>query len=496
MQALDFVTAPNLALVVLALAVIGYIIGRVRAVAASKGDPSSLHSRPGYHAAFVFIWTGLPALVVLAAWVVLQPFYVEPKGYEVFPKSVMESTTQPADLKMDVVKSIAKALEDFSPEQREKLVLGFRDIESALDRAGVAVAEIDQSYMPRAAQVIFETRQSLKPIMAAVVLGLAVIGFIFSIAVVSRRMRARNRVETAVRGMLIIASSIAILTTFGIVFALIFDTIRFFSVVPFQDFLFGLTWDPTFQGADEEGHSVDSRGFGFVPLIFGTVYISFIALLVAVPIGLFSAIYMAEFATPRFRSIAKPVLEVLAGVPTIVYGFFALVTVGPALAEFFTNTLGLEAQGRSVLTAGIVMGIMIIPFVSSLSDDIITAVPQSLRDASLGLGATKAETVRIVLLPAALPGIMAAVLLAASRAIGETMIVVLAAGATAQITANPLEAMTTITVTIVNLLKADTDFTSPQALSAYALGITLFVVTLVMNVYALRIVRKYREQYE
>ena len=500
MDALNVMTATYLAGIVLILALIGYVIGRTRAVAASRGDPASLHSRPGYHAAFAFIWTALPSLVVLALWLLVQPLYVDPIGYAEFPDAVIEDEDTPADLKMGVVKVIAGAFGEFDEEKREKLTFGFDDIVGAVQRAGRPLPDLDAqdlSYMPRAAKAMYEARRQLLPIRAIVVIGLAILSLVVSLSMISRRMRARNRVETTVRGVLIAASSIAVLTTFGIVFALIFDAVRFFNVVPLGDFLFGTEWNLGFQGAGEGGDAADTGSFGFLPLLFGTVYISLAALLVAVPIGLFAAIYMAEFASNRFRSIAKPILEILAGVPTIVYGFFALITVGPVLQDFFANTLGFEdARARSVLTAGIVMGIMIIPFVSSLSDDIITAVPQRLRDASLGLGATHAETVQKVVLPAALPGIMAAVLLAASRAIGETMIVVLAAGSTAQIDWSPLEAMTTITVTIVNLLRADVDFTSPQALSAYALGITLFALTLAMNIYALRIVRKYREQYE
>lgn len=489
-----FLTTTNLLLLVIALGVIGYVIGRIRAVGASKGQPSSLHSRPGYHAAFVMIWTAVPALLVLVAWLIAQPFYVESKGYELFPDAVLESENP--QLKMNTVMLIAEGYERVDAETRDRISRSVRDARSTLDDVGVPIPGVVGPYMVRAAKVIYDTRHELKNYMWIAVVAVALIGFAISLARVSRRLRARNSVERSVRVVLIFASGIAILTTFGIVFALIFDAANFFNVVPLEDFFFGTTWDQGFTGAGEDGGDVDTSGFGILPLLWGTIYISIIALLIAVPIGLFAAIYMAEFATERFRAFAKPVLEVLAGIPTIVYGFFALVTVGPVIHDFAQDVLGLEVQARNALTAGLVMGIMIIPFVSSLSDDIITAVPQSLRDASLGLGATKAETVKKVVLPASLPGIVAAVLLAASRAIGETMIVVLAAGATPGLSVNPLEAMTTVTVTIVNTLKADVDFTSPQALAAYALGITLFAITLIMNVYALRIVRKYREQYE
>lgn len=299
--------------------------------------------------------------------------------------------------------------------------------------------------------------------------------------------RARNRVELIVRGLLILCSLIAIATTVGIVLSLVFESVRFFQMHPWQDFFFGTEWTPSFGGGSK---------LGMLPLLWGTLYISFIALLVAVPIGLFAAIYMSEYASPRVRSVVKPAIEVLAGIPTIVYGLFALVTVGPLLRDWIAQPLGLGSSGSSVMTAGLVMGMMLIPFVSSLSDDIINAVPQSLRDGSLALGSTPSETIRQVVIPAALPGIVGAVLLAASRAIGETMIVVLGAGAMARMDLNPFEAMTTITVKIVGQLTGDNDFASPETLVAFALGLTLFVMTLGLNVLALYIVRKYREQYE
>jgi phosphate transport system permease protein len=290
---------------------------------------------------------------------------------------------------------------------------------------------------------------------------------------------------------LIGAASIAILTTIGIVLSLVFNTWEFFRLYSWTEFFFGTTWSPSFSGRG------GSSELGFVPLLWGTLYISFIALAVSVPIGLFAAIYLSEYAGPHMRAIAKPLIEVLAGIPTIVYGLFALLTVGPMLLSVFgEGGLGWMQAGTAVMTAGLVMGIMLIPFVSSLSDDIINAVPQAMRDGSLGLGATHSETVRQVILPAALPGIVGAILLAASRAIGETMIVVLGAGAAAKLSLNPFEAMTTVTAKIVSQLTGDSDFASPEALVAFALGMTLFVITLGLNILALYIVRKYREQYD
>ena len=320
-----------------------------------------------------------------------------------------------------------------------------------------------------------------------VILGLGITGCALSLIGIKTETRARTYAERWIMGLLIFASTIAIMTTVGIVFSMLFETFNFFGQYDWRDFFFSLSWSPNFRGNSD---------LGIIPLLWGTLYVSVIALLVAVPIGLFAAIYLSEYAGPRLRAVAKPAIEVLAGIPTIVYGLFALITVGPFLRDYFAEPMGFGQSASSVMTAGVVMGVMLIPFVSSLSDDIINAVPQAMRDGSLGLGATKSETLRQVVLPAALPGIVGAILLAASRAIGETMIVVLGAGAAARLSLNPFEAMTTVTVKIVSQLTGDTDFASPETLVAFALGLTLFVITLGLNVFALYIVRKYREQYE
>ena len=324
-------------------------------------------------------------------------------------------------------------------------------------------------------------------VFQAVAFGLAITGFVGAYLRIATDFRARNASEAWVMGLLIFASSIAIMTTVGIVFSMLFETSNFFSQYQWTDFFFSSEWSPNFRG---------NSSLGILPLLWGTLYISFIALVLAVPVGLFAAIYLSEYATPRMRSVAKPVIEILAGIPTIVYGLFALVTVGPFLRDYFAEPMGFGQSASTVMTAGLVMGVMLIPFVSSLSDDIINAVPQAMRDGSYGLGATKSETIRQVVIPAALPGIVGAILLAASRAIGETMIVVLGAGAAAHLSLNPFEAMTTVTVKIVSQLTGDTDFAAPETLVAFALGLTLFVITLGLNVVALIIVRKYREQYE
>lgn len=305
--------------------------------------------------------------------------------------------------------------------------------------------------------------------------------------------RFKNAVEATIRGALIVSSTIAILTTVGIIASLLFESMRFFAAVPITEFLFGTNWSPqTAIRADQVG---STGSFGAVPLFAGTLLISFIAMTVAAPVGLFSAIYLAEYAPMRARAWIKPLLEILAGIPTVVYGFFAALVVAPWLRGVGDNA-GFEISSESALAAGLVMGVMIIPLISSLSDDVIASVPRSLREGSLGLGATKSETIRKVVLPAALPGIMGGMLLAMSRAIGETMIVVMAAGLAANLTANPFEAVTTVTVQIVTLLTGDQEFESAKTLSAFALGLVLFVSTLFLNVIAQRVVKKYREQYD
>jgi phosphate transport system permease protein len=288
-------------------------------------------------------------------------------------------------------------------------------------------------------------------------------------------------------------SSIAVLTTVGIVLSLIFEAARFFLLVSPIEFLFGTEWSP--QIALRSDQAAAAGRFGILPLLAGTLLISFIATMVAMPVGLMAAIYMAEYAHARVRAVVKPILEILAGIPTVVYGFFAALTVAPFFRDLGAE-VGLQISSESALAAGLVMGVMIIPFVSSLSDDVITAVPQAMREGSLALGATHSETIRKVILPAALPGIVGGFLLAISRAIGETMIVVMAAGLSANLTANPFEAVTTVTVQIVTLLIGDQEFDSPKTLAAFALGLVLFCITLVLNVVALHIVRRYREQYE
>ncbi|MEP3561536.1 MAG: phosphate ABC transporter permease subunit PstC, partial [Marinobacter sp.] len=322
---------------------------------------------------------------------------------------------------------------------------------------------------------------------------IAVLGAAFAWSRVQPQINARENVERTLRWIFFACAALAVLTTVGIVFSVIFETVRFFGKVPITEFLFGTSWSPqTALRADQVG---SDGAFGIIPLFTGTLLISAIALLVAVPTGLLSAVYLSEYASKSARSVIKPLLEMLAGVPTVVYGFFAALTVAPFIRDL-AEAIGLEASSQSALAAGLVMGIMIIPFVSSLSDDVINAVPRTLRGGSLALGATQSETMKNVIFPAALPGIMGGILLAASRAIGETMIVVMAAGLAANLTANPLDSVTTVTVQIVTLLTGDQEFDSAKTLAAFALGMMLFILTLALNMIALKVVRKYREQYD
>ena len=457
-----------LILVLLGVMAFAYHFGRRRSLGTVGGSAGFRNppSPPTYYGFYTALWAGLPALFVAAIWIFFEG--------SVITSMVVES--MPADLRG-------------LPEAQLGLLVN--DITN-LANGNIVSGEISED-MQRAADHMNELRSIGRIALGVVALSIALGAGSLAWRAIAPTMRARNRVETIVSGLLIASSLIAILTTVGIVLSVLFESFRFFQKIPVTDFLFGLEWSPqTALRADQVGAS---GAFGAIPLFAGTLLISFIALLVAVPVGLMSAIYLSDYAGPRMRAYAKPVLEVLAGVPTVVYGFFAALTLAPALRGA-GEALGLTVSSESALAAGLVMGIMIIPFVSSLSDDVINAVPQSLRDAAYALGATKSETIRQVILPAALPGIMGGILLAASRAIGETMIVVMAAGLSANLTANPLDSVTTVTVQIVTLLVGDQEFDSAKTLAAFALGLLLFIVTLGLNIVALHIVRKYREQYE
>jgi phosphate transport system permease protein len=477
--------------VLAALSAAGMLLGRRRALATAGGDLRRLHSLPSYYGFNVALFALVPALLVLLVWTMVQPLVVEGRTAATIPAEAYSGRGE-LDLVMSDVRRVAAGLDVavergvLTPEEARD-VAADGDVRGILGSVGAATGQAITPEVLRAAQSYRVIDERGRVAMAAVTLLLAAGGFAWAYGRTGPDFRARNSVERAIMVILVLASTIAVLTTIGIILSMLFETIRFFGDYPFEEFFFSTTWSPSFFGESE---------LGLLPLLWGTLYISLVALLVAVPIGLMAAVYLSEYAPRRVRTLAKPMIEVLAGIPTIVYGLFALVTVGPFLRDWFAQPLGLGNSSSSVMTAGLVMGVMLIPFVSSLSDDIINAVPQAMRDGSLGLGATHSETIRQVVIPAALPGIVGAVLLAASRAIGETMIVVLGAGAAAQMDLNPFEAMTTVTVKIVSQLTGDTDFNSPETLVAFALGLTLFVITLGLNVLALYVVRRYREQYE
>ncbi len=451
--------------VLIAIGVATFFAGRGRARAFVLPDGGRLHSLPNYHGWIVVISSVGPMFVLFAIWSILAPQIIDAHSIASLPAAF-----QPTD--------------DLSRATLQ------REIHNAItgNVAGGVRPEVQAAVD---LQIFWSEVSGWCRLVVGAAVG--VLGAWFALSRLEPGFRARNSVERVVVWVMIACSAVAVLTTVGIVFSVLFETLRFFARYPWYDFLFGLQWSPQIAiRADQVGQS---GAFGAVPLFVGTALIMVIAMIIAVPVGLLSAIYMAEYASPGVRSVVKPVLEVLAGVPTVVFGFLAALTVAPLIRNTGT-ALGIDVASESALAAGLVMGVMIIPFVSSLSDDIINSVPQSLRDGSYAMGATKSETVVRVVLPAALPGIMSAVMLAISRAMGETMIVVMAAGLSANLTFNPLEAVTTITVQIKTLLVGDQEFDSAKTLSAFALGFVLFFFTLALNVIALKIVQKYREQYD
>lgn len=456
----------TLVITILVLATIAYYAGRRRAFAVAEGKLRNLHSLPIYYGLYTAIWCAAPSLLIAAVWLALEPTLIAKIVLAGLPDNIRQF-------------------------DESRLTLVFNDIRNLVH--GNATSAHADADLLEAAERYKNLTAASHAILTVVVLSVATALGWLALTKIKPHQRARNTVETILVVFLNICSGIAIVTTIGIVLSVLFESIRFFQSVPVTDFLFGLKWSP--QTAVRTGQIGASGAFGMVPLIAGTLLITLVAMLVAVPVGLLSAIYLAEYASKKFRAIAKPLLEILAGVPTVVYGFFAALTVAPFIRDA-GQALGLNVASESALAAGMVMGIMIIPFVSSLSDDVINAVPQAMRDGAYALGATPSETIRRVIFPAALPGIVGGVLLAVSRAIGETMIVVMAAGLAANITANPLEAVTTVTVQIVTLLTGDQEFDSPKTLAAFALGLVLFIITLALNVIALHVVRKYREQYE
>ncbi len=477
--------------IILVIGLAGLVIGSRRA-ASQRTSRVVSHSLPMYHGWLVFIFATVPALIVFIIWSLAANQLVERSIISQLPTV---SITSDESLSVGMVHTVANALKELGFNSLEGTPKSYADLVPLAADRGIVLPTNGEDYMIPVALGANATENLSMWLSGVVAAVLAIGGAAYGLSRIAPRARARNTVETVMLWGLIGASTIAIITTVGIVLSMLSETIQFFSAVNPIDFFFGTVWDPRFSAAGSGG---EVGQFGLIPLLAGTLYIALVSMLFAVPVGLMAAVYMGEYASPRLRSTVKPLLELLAGIPTIVYGIFAVVTLGPFLRDLSAALAGGTPfiQAQSVFTAGLVMGVMLIPVVSSLSDDVITAVPRAMRDGSLAIGATRSETITRVILPAALPGIVGALLLTASRAIGETMIVVLAAGVAARLSVNPFEAMTTITVKIVNQLTGDLEFNSPQTLVAFALGLTLFVLTLGMNIYALYIVRKYREQYE
>lgn len=455
----------TLFLLIVATAIGAYFLNRQAAVTV-RGSGARLHSLPSYHGGYALSLVALPSIIFLLLWLTFEGAAIDALILAGLPADVIAGQgVGETSLIMSEIRQTAtgRIFGEPAPYVRE-----------AADRFNRLNGMADWA-------------------LAALIVVIMAGGLFLARRAVAAEFRARQQVERVLSGLMIFASVIAIFTTFGIISALVYEAARFFARVPVDEFLFGLNWEP--QIPIREDQVAGLGAFGVVPVFIGTIVISVIAMALALPVGLLSAVYLNEFAPARVRDIAKPMLEVLAGVPTVVYGFFAILTVAPALREF-GGSLGLPISPNTALAAGGVMGIMLIPFISSFADDALSAVPRSLRDGSLALGATRGETLRKVLFPAAIPGIVGGILLAVSRAIGETMIVVMAAGLIATLTINPLDSVTTVTVQIVTLLIGDTSFDNPKTLAAFALGLMLFIVTLALNVVALRVVRKYRELYD
>ncbi len=463
--------AASYLLVMLLLVIGAFVVGRVRARSVVAGRLSDLHSLPAYHGMLASALVVTPMLALFAVGWPLIDWLATQRAIAQFPAEVAGDTLKT----LSALRAVANEL-------------------SGSGIGGVASPEVKRAAAEYVGMLGF-----WRPLIFVAGLLTGLVAILWSFWRTTPDFRARNQFETFVRSALIACATVAVLTTLGIVLSVVGETYRFFfdpeitGKPSVSEFLFGLEWNPQTALRADQGDIGGS--FGFVPLLVGTLLITAIAIVVAGPLGLFAAIYLAEYASPRFRAFAKPVLEILAGIPTVVLGFFAALTVAPFIRGW-GESFGLTVASESALAAGVVMGMMIIPFISSLSDDVITAVPQSLRDGSYAMGATRSETISRVILPAALPGIVSAFMLAISRAIGETMIVVMAAGLAANLTVNPLEAVTTITVQIKTILVGDQEFNSAKTLAAFALGFALFFITLALNFIALQVVKRYREQYD
>ena len=460
--------ATNILILLIGFGTVAFYLGRGRSLAIARplGGIRKLHSLPSYYGMHVALWCALPSLAILGLWIIFDGPIINSLVIGSVAADIIPIDTASYNLLLNKVSNLADGI---------------------LPRTGRSDALLDAADHMQSLQLISQWA------LTALSFVLSTMGLFWGWSKISAEFRARPVVERVIQNLLLASACVAIFTTLGIVLSVLFESIQFFRSVPIYDFVFGLDWSP--QTAIREDQVGSSGSFGAVPLFVGTLLVSAVAMVIAVPVGLMSAIYLAEYASKNVRNFAKPTLEVLAGIPTVVYGFFAALTVAPFLRDL-GNSFGVSVSSESALAAGGVMGIMIIPFISSLADDVITAVPQSMRDGSLAMGATHSETIRRVVIPAALPGIVGGIMLAVSRAIGETMIVVMAAGMAANLTANPLDSVTTVTVQIVTLLTGDQEFDSPKTLAAFALGLMLFMVTLMLNIFALHIVKKYREQYE
>ncbi len=441
-----------------------YIFGKSRIKKLVYSTNLKPKSQYNYHAQYVLSWCLLPALIVYFSWAIFEEQIIQNLILDSF--EYIEGAAYDDGLLLAEIRNVANNI-DFSDGKSQEIIN----------------AAVQYKSLKLTSQISFYIS----------IIIIMVLGSLYAVRKINIQFNAQDTIEKYIKYLLIFCSSIAVLTTIGIIFSLIFESFRFFSQVSIFEFLFSTEWYPFIPIREDQAAAEGS--FGAVPIFAGTFLIMIVAMCVAAPIGLLTAIYLSEYASQKVRKTVKPLLEILAGIPTIVYGFFAFVTVAP-FVKSFGQSIGIDASPTSALAAGLVMGVMIIPFISSLSDDVINSVPQSLREGSLGIGANKAETIKKVILPAALPGIVGAFLLAISRAIGETMIVVVAAGTAANLTANPFENVTTVTVQIVVALIGDQEFDNPRTLSAFALGLVLFVITLSLNVLALRIVKKYRERYE
>ena len=444
-------------------ALLAYFLASRKAVGAAAGNFREMHSRPVYHGLNALVFTAIPSCIFIILWLLFEQSAIDMMVLASYPGA--DAMTGPEkDLLISEIRQVAVG--NIFKEPTPEVLAAVDHLKSLNSNANI--------------------------LMVACVVVISLAGAAFAINSVSKRFFARHSFERSVTIFMMFASTVAILTTVGIVASLVYEALQFFNRVPVNEFLFGVRWEP--QIPLREDQVAGQGAFGAIPVFAGTFLVATLAMAVAVPVGILSAIFLTEYASKPFRAVVKPMLEILAGIPTVVYGFFAVLTVAPALRQFGMG-IGLDVAPNSALAAGGVMGIMLIPFISSLSDDAFAAVPQAIRDGSLAMGATKGETIRKVLLPAALPGIVGGVLLALSRAIGETMIVVMAAGLIAKMTLDPLDSVTTVTVQIVTLLIGDTEFDNPKTLAAFALGLMLFIMTLALNLVALRIVRKYQEKY-